>query len=68
LGAHEVEGRRCGARVSGGARRAHENEHIVGLMLHTPIFEGRCQTRFRLIQNLEQKPRLLAPVHGLAAL
>ncbi len=37
-------------------------------MLHGPVFERRRQTQIGLILNLEQKSRLLAPMHGLAAL
>jgi hypothetical protein len=68
LRAHEVEGGRGRAGISRSARRTDEYEHIVRLMLHAPIFEGRSQTQLGLILNLEQKPRLLAPMYGLAAL
>ena len=66
--AHEFKRRRGRGRVAGGLGRGEQHQRIVRLALQRPVFERHLQRTLRLLFHLEQKSRLLAPVHGLAAL
>jgi len=64
----ELPGRRSHLELSGGPRRAHEDQQIVGFALHPPVLFGGRKRGLGAPLDVKEKARLLAAVNGLAAL